>query len=99
VILLHAMEAHGVRGGIAPTHSYHICKTTDKLYLYLCENKFNLSVVLHGRETWYSALREEHKLQVSENKAGLHRQIIGPERIKYLGLYTNRIFVFVMHYC
>jgi hypothetical protein len=39
--------------------------------------KHDLSVVLHGYETWFLTLREEHRMSVSENK--VLRKIFGPK--------------------
>jgi hypothetical protein len=37
-----------------------------------------LPLLLHGCETWFLILREEHRLRVSENK--MLRKIFGPKR-------------------
>jgi hypothetical protein len=42
-----------------------------------------LPVVLYGCETWYLALREEHRLRVFENR--VLRRIFGPERDEETG--------------
>jgi hypothetical protein len=39
-----------------------------------------LPVVLHGHETWYLTLREEHRLRVFDNR--VVRRILGPKRNK-----------------
>jgi hypothetical protein len=42
-----------------------------------------LPLVLYGCETWSVALREEHRLRVSENR--VLRRIVGPKRDKVKG--------------
>jgi hypothetical protein len=42
-----------------------------------------LSIVLHGFETWFLTLREEHRLRVFENR--VLRRIFGPKREEVTG--------------
>jgi hypothetical protein len=42
-----------------------------------------LPVVLNGRETWSSTLREEHRLKAFENR--VLRRIFGPKRDEIIG--------------
>ena len=46
-------------------------------------NKFNLSVVLYGCETWSLTLREERKLRVFENR--VLRRVFGGKKGKVIG--------------
>jgi hypothetical protein len=46
-------------------------------------NSIILPVVLYGYETWYLALREEHRLREFENS--VLRRIFGPERDEVTG--------------
>jgi hypothetical protein len=49
---------------------------------------------LYGRETWFLALRKEHKLRVLENR--LRRRIFAPEDERTLGLENimRRVVIF-----
>jgi hypothetical protein len=61
------------------------------LYLFIIYFNFNirmyktiiLPVVQYGRETWSLTLREEHRLEVFENR--VLRRIFGPKRDEVIG--------------
>jgi hypothetical protein len=46
-----------------------------------------LPVVLHGCETWFLTIKEEHKLRVFENR--VLRRIFGPKRDGVMGGWRN----------
>jgi hypothetical protein len=74
------------------------CFTDSQFYKFLVVSItfgkliFNLyntevPVVLHGCETWFLTLREEHRLRVFEN--GVLRTLFGPKRDEETGGWRN----------
>jgi hypothetical protein len=57
-----------------------------------------LPVVLYGSETWSLTLREEHRLEVFENRA--LRRMFGPERDEeFYDLYSSPSIIRIMVLC
>jgi hypothetical protein len=54
----------------------------EKIQIRTCK-AIILPVVLHGCETWYLTLGEEHRLRAFENR--VRRRIFGPERNEVTG--------------
>jgi hypothetical protein len=60
--------------------SFRLLSKTLKIRIYIT---IILTVVLHGCETWFLTLGEEHRLKVFENR--MLKRILGPKRDEVTG--------------